>query len=255
VFWHGGGLTGACWETTPDGRPGWLHYFLRRGWDAYLCDAVERGRSGFAPVPDVWPTPVSQTAEDVFKRFRIGTPAHGESLDSLADGAYPNGCFPVESFGALVRQLVPRWTHTDDVIFRGYLSLLDRADPCVLVCHSQGGMFGLRAAMVRPDRVKAVVALEPASVPPPEEWPADYRVPTLILLGDNIESDARWPAIRNKIAAFAARYPCVKLISLPSVGLSGNSHMLMMDKNSLEIADLAHDWLEGNLAGAESGKS
>src|SRR4051794_4690020 len=26
VLVHGGGLTGSCWETTPDGRPGWLHY-------------------------------------------------------------------------------------------------------------------------------------------------------------------------------------------------------------------------------------
>ncbi|MGF7161855.1 hypothetical protein FHS85_003496 [Rhodoligotrophos appendicifer] len=27
---HGGGLTGACWETTPDGRPGWLTSSLRQ---------------------------------------------------------------------------------------------------------------------------------------------------------------------------------------------------------------------------------
>ena len=32
MLWHGGGLTGACWETTPDGREGWQHFFLRRGW-------------------------------------------------------------------------------------------------------------------------------------------------------------------------------------------------------------------------------
>ena len=31
LLWHGGGLTGVTYETTPDGREGWLHYFLRRG--------------------------------------------------------------------------------------------------------------------------------------------------------------------------------------------------------------------------------
>ena len=42
-----GGLTGACWETTPDGRPGWLHNFLSAGFAVYVLDNVERGRSGF----------------------------------------------------------------------------------------------------------------------------------------------------------------------------------------------------------------
>ena len=28
---HGGALTGACWETTPDGREGWANRLLRRG--------------------------------------------------------------------------------------------------------------------------------------------------------------------------------------------------------------------------------
>ena len=46
LMWHGGGLTGVTWETTPDGREGWLNYFLRKGWSVYNSDAVERGRVG-----------------------------------------------------------------------------------------------------------------------------------------------------------------------------------------------------------------
>mgnify|MGYP003340463075 CR=1 FL=1 len=30
LLWHGGGLTGVSFETTPDGRPGWLNYFVRQ---------------------------------------------------------------------------------------------------------------------------------------------------------------------------------------------------------------------------------
>src|SRR3954451_24742877 len=48
LMWHGGGLTGVTYETTPDGREGWPNMFIRKGWDVYNSDAVERGRSGFA---------------------------------------------------------------------------------------------------------------------------------------------------------------------------------------------------------------
>ena len=54
LLWHGGGLTGVTYESTPDGREGWANFFIRKGWDTYVSDAVERGRSGFAS-PDVWP--------------------------------------------------------------------------------------------------------------------------------------------------------------------------------------------------------
>src|SRR5499433_1100644 len=47
LMWHGGGLTGVTYETTPDGREGWLTYFIRKGWDTYISDAVERGRAGW----------------------------------------------------------------------------------------------------------------------------------------------------------------------------------------------------------------
>ena len=51
LMWHGGGMTGATWETTPDGWPGWQMFFLRAGFDTYVSDAVERGRASFAPFP------------------------------------------------------------------------------------------------------------------------------------------------------------------------------------------------------------
>ena len=65
LMWHGGGLTGVTYETTPDGREGWLNKFIRKGWDVYNSDAVERGRSGFAG-PDVCrAAPVSDQGQPV----------------------------------------------------------------------------------------------------------------------------------------------------------------------------------------------
>ena len=48
LMWHGGGLSGVTYETKPDGKPGWLNSFIRHGWDVYISDAMERGRSGWS---------------------------------------------------------------------------------------------------------------------------------------------------------------------------------------------------------------
>ena len=35
----------------------------------------------------------------------------------------------------------------------------------------------------------------------------------------------------------------IDVVDLPDVGIKGNSHMMMMDKNNAEIADLIQKWL------------
>jgi len=35
----------------------------------------------------------------------------------------------------------------------------------------------------------------------------------------------------------------VDVVNLPEIGIKGNSHMLMMDKNNTQTADLIHKWL------------
>ena len=34
------------------------------------------------------------------------------------------------------------------------------------------------------------------------------------------------------------------MMHLPQMGIKGNSHMLMQDRNSLQLADLIIDWIE-----------
>src|SRR3978361_1396288 len=70
LMWHGGGLTGVTYETTPDGREGWLNYFIKKGWTVYNSDAVERGRAGWTS--EFKGEPVFLTKENPFERFRIG---------------------------------------------------------------------------------------------------------------------------------------------------------------------------------------
>jgi len=75
------------------------------------------------------------------------------------------------------------------------------------------------------------------------------NIPTLIVYGDYIEHDSRWPKIRATGIAFAegikAAGGSVDVVDLPKAGIKGNSHMLMMDKNNAEVAALIQKWLEG----------
>ena len=67
LLWHGGGMTGAQWESTPDGRQGWLWRLLEAGHDVVVCDAVERGRAGWAMFPEIYAeAPVFRSAEEAW---------------------------------------------------------------------------------------------------------------------------------------------------------------------------------------------
>ncbi|WP_431879685.1 alpha/beta fold hydrolase [Amycolatopsis sacchari] len=46
VLVHGGALTGACYLSTADGRPGWAHRFVEHGFEVVVVDWPGVGRSG-----------------------------------------------------------------------------------------------------------------------------------------------------------------------------------------------------------------
>src|ERR1700726_1564209 len=54
LLWHGGGLTGVTYETTPDGREGWLNYFLRKGFCVYNSSPAEAGGARGGPSPVIF---------------------------------------------------------------------------------------------------------------------------------------------------------------------------------------------------------
>lgn len=248
LLWHGGGLSGVTYETTPDGREGWLNDFLRKGWPVYNSDAVERGRSGWAATtPPVWQgDPVLVTAANAFERFRIGGPGSW-SEDASQRKALPGNQFPAESIAQFSKQFVPRWITTDEPTLKAYLELVDKVCPCVLLVHSQAGKFGFQAAQARPDKIRALVAVEPAEVGDIAQVAALRKVPTMMVYGDYIEQDLRWPKIRANGAKFAeavrAAGGSVDEVDLPKVGIKGNSHMVMMDKNNLEVSARINAWL------------
>lgn len=250
LLWHGGGLTGASFETTPDGRPGWLHYFVGQGWDTYNSDAVERGRSGFAS-PEVFSgQPIFLTKTDPYERFRIGGGAGTYNEDiKLRQRRLAGNQFPFEAYDAFTSQLVPRWLSTDQAITDSYIALVDKVCPCVLVAHSQGALFAFRAAQARPGLVKAIVVVEPAGIGDAAQAAALKNIPVLAVFGDYFEVDARWATIRKTAEAYFVNLRAaggrVDIADLPKMGVPGNSHMLIMDKNNLEVSGIIQKWLAG----------
>ena len=260
VMVHGSGHTGMTYETTPDGREGWATYFLRKSHPVYVVDQAGRGRSSFNPsainavgekAADASTLPTLYTAviERAWPNFRFGkeypTP-------------YPNLQFPLEALDQYLAQLVPNTETTLDGAGKNsvdaLVALLDKIGPAVVLVHSQSGVIGLDAARQRPNLVKALVSVEGGceTVTPKDIATPFVKVPFVSVWGDN--SKGAWGANGDK-----RRDGCmqaVEMISkgggranftlLPAMGIAGNSHMMMMDKNNLRVADVILKWIAEN---------
>jgi pimeloyl-ACP methyl ester carboxylesterase len=234
VFVHGGGMTGACWETTPDGRPGWLTSFLRAGWPCYVADSVERGRAGWCCLPGLASgEPILRSEQECWTSFRIGPEeGYGERT------AFPGSAFPVDALASLTRQMVPRWTTTDELSVAALRAAVEKIGRCVLIGHSQGGGFAARVASAAPSMVLATVLLEPHGLP------AQAAGPQLLIIGDNIECSEITAQLAPVWTQYSATSPQVDVMDLPSFGHHGNSHLMMADLNSEAVASLIRVWIE-----------
>lgn len=185
--------------------------------------------------------------QDPFNRFRIGAGPGSYDRDPAKMKLKPGSQFPAEGYDNFTKQGVPRWTTTDDAIIRAYIELVDKVCPCVVLIHSQSGTFGQKVAQARPEKVKALVLVEPAG-PGDAKLAANLKsTPILAMYGDYIDEDPRWPIIRanelkflEQVKAAGGRYD---VINLPQIGIKGNTHMMMMDKNSDQVADVIQGWL------------
>jgi pimeloyl-ACP methyl ester carboxylesterase len=229
VLLHGGGMSGSCWDKTPDERPGWLHLLLAQGYAVHVVDNVERGRAGFAP--GHWQgEPLLRSMEEAWTLFRIG-PRDGFASRTPFEGQQ----FPVAQFDAFARQFVPRWLTTSRVQTDALLAVLDRTGPATVICHSQGAEIAFDAHRSDPSRFAALIALEPSGYP--EDASVLQGTPTRILAGDYLDIDPTWIERRAAWRALATSDGVV-FIETPEMG-TGNSHMLMCDRNSGDILDIA----------------
>jgi pimeloyl-ACP methyl ester carboxylesterase len=250
LMWHGGGLSGVTWETKPDGKPGWQNFFLKAGHDVYVSDAVERGRASWARYPEIYKTePFFRTGKEAWELFRLG-PEGSYTTDPATRRTYAEGTqFPIEAFEQFGKQGVPRWATNDAATQAAYDQYVQKACPCVIVVHSQGGNFAFNSAIKAPDKIKAIIAVEPSGVPNIQtaNLAALKGVPHLFVWGDYLDRYPLWqkiaPTVNSYEAALRKQGTDVTRIDLPKTGVRGNSHMLMMDRNSDIVAQMIQDWM------------
>lgn len=242
LFWHGGGMTGAHWESTPDGRQGWLTRFLEAGFDVIVSDAVERGRASWSPFPHIYPgPPLVRTMNEAWEMFRIG-PADGYATDPARRVSFDGQQFPSAAFDQFARQFVPRWADHEAMTQASYDALIRHVGPCIVVSHSQGAGFALRAAQLAPHLVRAVVGLEPSGAPAPCGAPLPRH---LVVWGDYVHLHPVWRSYREAVDRYVGALPpgTADTLDLPGEGVAGNSHFMMLDRNSDQIAARVIEWL------------
>lgn len=248
VLIHGGALTGAMWETTPDGRPGWVQLLLEAGRPVYVIDGVERGRAGFVPFGDIWPEePMWRSAEEAWMLYRLGDP---EGFPARA--GFEGQRFPLDRIDALMGHTVPRWVGTVEAAHAAYREALRRIGPCVVFAHSSGGEFGLRLAQAEPELVRAVVGVEPSTFP--QDGRYAEGLPFIVVMGDFLDSLPFWrelmPKLRGNLDLARAAGASVSYHELADLGLPGHSHMYMMDQGNDRVLTAVLTLLDEALAGS-----
>ncbi|MET0519788.1 MAG: esterase [Burkholderiaceae bacterium] len=258
VLVHGCCLTGASWESTPDGRMGWAEYFVRRGYPAYVVDQVARGRSaadassiggvklGRLPAAQL-PAGFAVGREFAWTLFRFG-PRYPEAFEGQQ--------YPLEARQGLWKQMVPDWAYSmpaPNPTVPALGELAASLGGAVLLSHSQSGIYPFQALKRDPRGIAGIVAVEPTACPSADEDLAPYAgVPVLLLWGDHVDDSPFWGPRLQACQAFARALGKiggrVALVRTTEHGLHGNSHMLMQDRNSLQVAALVVDWLDRELA-------
>jgi pimeloyl-ACP methyl ester carboxylesterase len=122
----------------------------------------------------------------------------------------------------------------------------------VLVSHSQSGIYPFQTAMLNSRGIAGIVAIEPGACPDARADMTPFtKMPILVLWGDYVNLSSRWSprltACKAFVEAVAKAGGTIENVVLPEIGIRGNSHMLMQDKNNLEIADWLLAWIDRNV--------
>ncbi|MGZ3199809.1 MAG: alpha/beta hydrolase [Croceibacterium sp.] len=247
VLIHGGGGQGTDFLGAADGREGWVHWFVRRGWAVYVVDRPQHGRSPFNPtiqgeMSGVGPTVFleklftrPEAFEDNYPQARLHDkwPGTGKIDDPaflhFLAGTGPTLADPVQS---------------QKDAQRAGAELLDLIGPAVVLSHSAGGPPGWLIADARPGLVKALVAMEPLGPPfTALSGPLPYGITNAALTydpalgeGDTLEWEERPSPGQGRIAGKVQKEPARRLPNLtrmPIVVVTAEASWMAADNHAM----------------------
>lgn len=266
LMWHSSSTK--TWETTFAGDDGFKNIFLRRGFAEYIIDPPRLGRAGWgceawSYEPDIGRDQLQITS------WRLGTwdPPNPPEF-------FPNVQFPVNDPAAIDEVLRARYPEFNDPVAvqvetDEVAKLADEIGPVTLLTHSGSGIRGWWTAL-KSDNLAAIVAYEPVDfvfpvgsdpgVPIDDVVPlADFKkltkIPIQIIYGDNIPTEVTgvpgrdlWVEAKANATAFVKAINDLggdaELLSLPDIGIYGNTHFAMSDLNNVQVADLLSEFLQ-----------
>jgi pimeloyl-ACP methyl ester carboxylesterase len=162
--------TATNWMGTPDGRKGWAEYFVEQGYIVYMIDQPMRGRSAehpsdgptrmFTVATEEWQFTASESAEGTWPQAKKHTQWPGEGPNKGKKGDPIFDAFYATQVETVISNVETQKRNQD-----AGAALLDKIGPAIVLTHSQSGSFGWLIADARPQRVKAIVAIEPAGPP------------------------------------------------------------------------------------------
>jgi len=302
VLIHGAGQTATNWMGTPDGRKGWAEYFVEQGYVVYMLEQPMRGRSAWHPGDGA--TRMFTAKGEQFQFTAIASdgnwpqaklhtqwPGDGAGKGKMGDPVFD--AFYATQVETLISNEETQQRNKD-----AGAALLDRIGPAIVLTHSQSGAFGWLIADARPQRVKAIIAIEPAGPPfeatiigtgkqrafGPTDIPITYDPPIKDASELAIERESK-PDGPDLFVCWMQKAPARQLVNLKGIpvvimaaeasyhqvydhctakylnqagvkteyirlqdkGIRGNGHMVMIEKNNLDIARLVDDWAQANV--------
>ncbi len=272
VMIHGGGHSGACYLLTADNRPGWACRFAGTGYPVWLPDWPGCGRSGDVPFAELTGERVCAVLGAVLAAAAAESPT-GRVVMMTHSMSGALGWKLVERNRPLIEKVVAVAPGPPGNI-QAAANVIEETDDEVVV-----ESFGMTRRLSRdrvyagglefvthkligkstrfPDGVLDMYAGQVAGVPPRllmerqnirgsqlkvEDMSAFDGLPVLVFTG---ELDTDHPkdidgAVVDWLTAAGAQ---ADFCWLPDHGVNGNGHMLMMEENSDELADMIIDWV------------
>lgn len=269
VLVHGGTLQGTEWLDTPDGRPGWAQRFVEAGFVVFRVDRPGHGRSPYHPdiMGPMGPAFSYERAREVYFPEGGGETQWPFALDDeAAFDAF------IAAYGPMPADLAASQTLDAERLAQ----LLDRIGKAIIVTHSASGPSGWLITDRRPNLVAAVVAVEPmgpvfgdtpgigsldwgltaapVTFDPPRETPEQVRaadpstlkipglkgVPVALLTGET----SVFASFASSIVPFLQNAGAsVEHLDLPALGIHGNGHGLIYERNSDDAFEVVTQWL------------
>lgn len=258
LMWHS--ASAIAWQQRWDGGEGFQSIFLRRGYPVYLWDGPRVGRANWGCAEIAYKPGIGRDQQN-FAAWRFGV-AYPDWFDGVQ--------FPKDDPEAWNQAMRARYDEFDTVANAQLQSdaaavLADRIGPTVALTNSAGGLRALLTA-IKSDNIVGIVAYEnvgwvyplgagPGTAPGPfgpievplAEFRKLTRIPLQVVWGDNVEKSdnyrARFEESRRFVDLVNEHGGQAELLTLPSAGLRGNTHIPFADLNNVAVADLLSKFL------------